>query len=96
MKPYYWTQVHAHPKSATHDTHKLNARDCIVMMPTHCYSDACQQGRIACPTQQACRLADGDSFDDAPRRDWTVAWGVAAIALTLGWALFLVWVVART
>jgi hypothetical protein len=78
------------------DTHKLNPRDCIVMMPSCCTSDACRQGRRSCPTPQACRLAEGEqvSFDDRPR-DWTAAWGIGAIALTAAWAAFLLWIIAR-
>ena len=76
------------------DTHKLNPRDCIVMMPSCCTSDACRQGRRSCPTPQACRLAEGDQVsDDPPNRD--VAWGLGAIAFTLGWAAFLVWIIGR-
>ena len=92
MKPYFWPQVHAHPKSASHDTSKLNSRDCIVMMPTHCYSDACRQGRIACPTPQACRLAEGDrvQFDDSPGHGAGVLLWPAVVLV----ALALVWVVA--
>ena len=87
------------------DTHRLNRSDTVTVMPaaldaggshSHCYSDACRQGRHSCPTPLACQLAEGDrvEFDDRPR-DYTAFWGAAAILGTLGGVLFLFWQIAR-
>jgi len=64
------------------DTHKLNRNDFINMLPSGCTRN-CQQGRH-------CDCVPDVPTDDEPR-DWTAAWGIGAVLITLGWAAFLVW-----
>ena len=76
------------------DTSRLNEGDTVTLMPV----GLDQQGRYQTrPMPAECCTSVGveDYSDDTPR-DWTVVGAVAAIALTLVWALFLAWVVART
>ena len=69
------------------DTRKLNDGDTVVLMPV----GLDYQGRYQTRPAEAC--TEVGVTDDPPNRD--VAWGLGAIAFTLGWAAFLVWQLAR-
>jgi len=70
------------------DTRKLNDGDTVVLMPV----GLDYQGRYQTRPAEACTEVGSEPVYPPDR---SVAWGVGAVALTLAWAAFLLWIIAR-